>query len=253
MSKHTLSAASAIYHGDSYHAGSGDRKGVPIHFLYKQTFSSAIATIDPNALVTKQALSTAAATYTFATVVAGLTSDADNQRVLDHPRNVTVTASDLNATATVLVKGEDVYGASMWERILVTASDQTVSGKKAFKKISSISGGTGATGVYYVGFGNRMGLDYKVDSLHDVVKGQEGDAGTKATDITVGSFFLPTYTATETGTATANGTASAVQDVRGTWKPLQNVPDGTITHSVWYKVSAVRSKFGTYGIDQVAS
>jgi hypothetical protein len=252
MSKHTLTAASDISYGDAYYAPGYSRRGVPITPIYKQTFSSAIAALDTNALATKQALTVAAATWAFASAVVGLTTDASSQRVLDHARNVTITTSDLAATATVIIKGEDVYGASMWERMLVTASDATVSGTKAFKKISKIIP-SGATGVAYVGFGNRLGLDYKVSSLHDIIKGQEGDQGTAATDITVAAFRLPTYSATEVHSATSEGTASVLKDVRGTWKPLAVAPDGTVEHSLWYKISGVRSKFGAYGIDQTAS
>lgn len=252
MSRHTLTAASDISYGDAYYVPGYSRRGVPITPIYKQTFSSAIAALDVNALCTNQALITAGSTFTFATAVVGLTTDASSQRVLDHARNITITTSDLGATATVIVKGEDVYGASMWERFLVTASDATVSGTKAFKKVSKVIP-SGATGIAKVGFGNRLGLDYKVSSLHDIIKGQEGDQGIAATDITVDSFRLPTYSATEVHSATSEGTASALKDVRGTWKPLAVIPDGAVTHSLWYKISGVRSKFGAYGINQTAS
>lgn len=249
---HGISHAKVLRHGDAWYSLAGTRRGIPMTTpIVKQDFG-VIQTADADALVTKQVVATAAVTgYTFASLVAGVTGTT--ARTLATPRNVTITASDMDGQPVFLIKGTDVYGATMWERILVTASDATVSGVKAFKTINSIEQTVaGVSGTFYIGMGNRFGLNYKVESVHDVIKLQEGNAQALPTAYGVTALLLPTYTATEVASATADGQASANRDVRGTYKPL-TAPNASLRFSAWYKVSDPSSKFGAYGLDQAAS
>src|SRR3990167_6647003 len=136
--RHTISHAKNLFSGDAQYtlAHSGQR-GVPFTPIYHHNYGTAITTSNDDGLVTKQVLSTAAATYVLGSSVVGVVL-AGTEKTLDHPRNVKITTSDLADLATLTVVGRDQYGATMWERILVTASDAAVSGKKAFKVISSI-------------------------------------------------------------------------------------------------------------------
>ena len=266
MSRHTISHATDLFWGDAQWglAESGAR-GVRMNPIYQQTWTSP-AGADADALVTKVAVTTGATTVlTMASTVTGAGLSA-GVKTLDVPRNVTITTSDLalgGGTISVVVKGTDAYGATMWERFNVTVSDVTVSGKKAFKTITAVEKiAATASGTLYVGIGNRLGLNYRLSSVLDVVAGHSGTIA--ATGFAPSDFVLPTYTATETHSASAavTGFAGLPRDVRGTWKPATAL-DAAVSYSLWYKVNAGRGggqagvavdgKFEAYGIDQAAT
>lgn len=260
--RHTISHAQNLFWGDAQHDGSNSGlRGVQMTPIFQfEVAASDFTVADPNALVTKVALTTgtAAVTLVLATAVAGATAGTNvAHRDLRVPRNVQITTSDLTGggTLTVVVKGKDQYGMDMWERILVTASDSTVSGNKAFKTITSIesvAATAGTSGTFYVGYGNKIGLPYKLDDRKDVLRITETSTGvTPATGVLV----LPTYTATETHSATAKsaGATELPKDVRGTYLPIAATDVLANGLAIWYKVSDTSSKFGSFGLDQVAS
>lgn len=248
---HTISHAKTLRWSNARHPGADNGlRGIPFVPIVR-TRITAPAAADADALVTKQVFPTAGATFTFATAVSGLTTNSDSGRTLGTPRNITITTSDLDGGFTLIVKGYDTYGEPMTERISATTSDTTVSGKKAFSKVNQIYSETaGSSGTFYVGFGNRLGLPYKLEDVHDLV---QIVAGTEilTSDINASDFVLPTYTSTETHSATVavTGFAGLPRDVRGTWKPSA-APDGTRNFTLYHRINDPDSKFGAYGLDQ---
>lgn len=256
MSRHTITHATDLFWGDAqYNPAHSGTRGVRMNPIFQYDLG-APAGLDADGLVTKVAITTGATTVlTLATTVTGA-GLSGGIKTLDVPRNVTITTSDLDlggGTIAVTVKGTDVYGATMWERFNVTVSDVAVSGKKAFKTITAVESAVAtASGTFYVGFGNRFGLPYKLNHVKDVIVAHQDDA-IGASDFQASDYVLPTYTATETHSATAavTGFAGLPRDVRGTWKPAI-APDAAKQYAIWYKVQA-GSKFEAYGIDQAAT
>jgi hypothetical protein len=254
--RHTLTHAKNVFQGDAYYAlYQGGQRGIEFQPIVKHNFGVPAAA-DSNGLVSKQVIATAAATVTLASSVTGASKTAGTFPVtLDVPRNVTITTSDLDGSPTTIFKGTDTYGATMWERMTLV-SDTTVSGKKAFKTIDSISHGTAASGTWYIGFGDRLGLPFKLENVYDVVQIQQGvlAASDLLDEFYASHWVLPTYTVTETHSATVavTGYAGLPRDIRGTWKP-SNPPDTAQNFSMWFKVADVDSKFGAFGLDQAAS
>lgn len=83
-------------------------------------------------------------------------------------RNITVAAASLQGgTATILVTGYDIYGASMTE--LLTASGTTVvAGKKAFKYIASVTPTANGSSLYTVGVGDVIGIPLRADRFGSI-------------------------------------------------------------------------------------
>jgi|ETNvirnome_2_300_1030623.scaffolds.fasta_scaffold01765_11 hypothetical protein len=251
--RHTITHAKNIFHGNAQHYGvEGGKRGIRGNLLYYATFG-APAAIDDDGLVTKQAFSSdASATYGWATTVTGA-GLSGGIKTFDIPRNVTITTSDSAALSTFIIKGTDLYGVTMMERMAARASDATTSGKKAFKTITHLeSGGAGTTGVFYAGFGNRFGLPHRLTDRRHVVSAFVGDSF--ASVWAASDCVTPTYTVTETHSATtaATGPLGLPADTRGTWKPSV-VPDASVTYALWYKVSDPDTRKSAYGIDQAAT
>ena len=147
------------------------------------------------------------------TAGAGVTTRlaANNQStllVLDQPRNVRVTAVGANA-ATATVVGFDVYGQRMTE-LIAAPSTSTVSGKKAFKVIESVTMSATPGSAISVGAGDVFGIPLALTNLGYVIS-QKWNSATDA-----GAFVLAD------GAAATNATG----DVRGTYAP-SSASDGT--------------------------
>jgi len=149
-------------------------------------------------------------TYTTANIGTSPCDGANQTWVLDVPRNIyTVTTHSSSVVAmTVLVQGQDQYGVSMSEQISVpaTGTSQTVQGKKAFKKILSITitaTGDATTNTFNLGFGDVLGLPY-IMARNTVVKEIENTGAASPGTIVVADTSTPSAT---TG------------DVRGTYDP----------------------------------
>ena len=128
-------------------------------------------------------------------------------------RNVTVVASGA-ATSNVTVYGRDYLGQPMAESFTLNGSTPVV-GKKAFSTIDKTTYGLTAATTINVGYGNVIGLPYKiVDIYTEIVSGVEtGSAGT---------IVLPVLTQTITS-----------GDPRGTYTPAAgNIPDGVRTYQL---------------------
>lgn len=132
---------------------------------------------------------------------------AEGKVVLDAPRNVIVGSGGAD-TAVLVVKGEDVYGQTMVENITLNGAT-AVSGKKAFKKITSIQATVAAVAnSAFVGTGDVIGLPVFLPYT---------TAG-----LVIGDFENGTFDSTLDGTLVAGvqTTPTALTgDVRGTYDP----------------------------------
>lgn len=178
-------------------------------------------------------------TYTPATAGTSPVDGANTTWVLDVPRNVTIqiTHGSSIVAMTAKVTGEDLYGKPLYEELAVTATgtDKTTSGKKAFKKVTSIElySAADATGnTVNVGWGDVLGLPVFLQSLEDVIAERvNGVATGKPTIIpeyfnqtdtlagtahTIVSPIAGTIVACQTVVTTAVGTgADVVWDIGG--------------------------------------
>ena len=130
------------------------------------------------------------------------------------PRNFTLTDVTTNQSAiTFTVRGFDEYGNAMTET-LAGPNNNTVSGKKAFRRISRVSASAAIlTNGVSVGFGNVLGLPLFLPAAGFILKElQDGAVATAGTTVA--------------GVQTAGGATATDGDVRGTYLP-NATPDGT--------------------------
>lgn len=155
------------------------------------------AALSANAISTSQAVAAAGnLTITGALASAGVAT-------LDVPRAVSVTSSNAgDTTQTATVTGFDVYGQPMTETIAFNGA-ATISGKKAFKKVTRIAISAALTGNATAGTTDVIGLPYRATSRDYVLTAQNGAF------VTTGTFV---------GAVTSTATATT-GDVRGTYTP----------------------------------
>lgn len=123
-------------------------------------------------------------------------------------RNVTVVASGA-ATSTVTVHGYDYLGQPMSEQLTLNGTTPVL-GKKAFKWIEKVAYGATAATTINLGWGNVIGLPYKL--LKEQIELVDN-----AVPASAGAYVAGTNAA---GTLTS-------ADTRGTYAPhSSNVPDG---------------------------
>lgn len=143
--------------------------------------------------------------------------------VLDVPRNVTAAINTAVGDITVTVTGYDQYRAKMVEVLSIAASGTTAAGKKAFKYIYSIalaSTGNDSAKTINVGFGDVLGLPFKLAAKSDMLSVWLNDAVDSATVVAA---------VTSTPTSTTG-------DVRGT-VDTSGALDGSKTLVAWMHVS----------------
>lgn len=131
-------------------------------------------------------------------------------------RNVTVVASGA-ATSTVTINGKDYLGQPMTEVLTLTGA-VAVAGKKAFKHIDSVVNGVTAATTINLGYGNVLGLPYRLiqSDLETVDKAKPASAGT----------FVA-------GLASGTVQSGITGDPRGTYAPHSSVaPDGARDYSI---------------------
>ena len=168
-------------------------------------------------------------------------SDGTVEYVLDVPRSVTITAAGAN-TATYTVTGYDQYGQRM-SQTLAAPSTSTVSTTKMFKTVISITNAnaTAGTNNLTAGFGDVIGLPYRLLSK-DYVVGSNFNATAVA---------LSAYTVADT---TSPATTSTT-DVRG-YITLPSAADGTKRLVVAMAIPAIAcgpnaTRVGALGVTQV--
>lgn len=146
-------------------------------------------------------------------------------------RNVNVDGSAAS-TAVITIYGYDYLGQPMRENITMNGTT-SVEGKKAFARVTRITTTTDADSNLDVGWGDVLGLPYKlVDVYTELVDGLEpASAGT----------FVAGINTVQTATSA---------DPRGTYTPhSSNVADGTRLHSV-FGLFDNSSGVGLYGLAQ---
>jgi hypothetical protein len=157
-------------------------------------------------------------------------------------RNVTITTTTTSATGTLTVRGFDVHSQAMSETLTVaTTAAGTVSGKKAFKYIASVTPNyTDATGTYGVGVGDLFGFPVRADRQESVSFSWNGIVKANQTGFVAAVTTSPATTTTGDVRGTlnvagvTNGTASngvARLYITQTF-PLWNTVAGTPTNTV---------------------
>ena len=224
--EHTISHAEDLFSGDASYSGARAKRGVPMSKLLVVSLG-APAVADVDGIVVSQA----AASALELTLTAGA---AD----LTHPRNITVDTTDAsNTTQTVTVTGTDQYGEALVEVITVNGTT-VVPGLKAFKTVTScLTSAALDAGEIFVGFGDVLGLPYRVDAGGLLMAYLDS-----ALDMSSDAFgtFAVAVSATATGTT---------GDVRGTYTPL-TATDGTRIFKVLIQVGSTATKVGAYGVAQ---
>ena len=262
MSKHNISRAASLYHGDAYYApafGTNQRPGAPFNPITKINLGSP-ATLDTNGLMTAATSTelpdTETVTYTTAddgttpfddaatpAPASVLMNDGISRSVwtLDVPRNVTsVTSHGSSIVAmTITITGYDQYREKVVELLTVTATgtSKVVAGKKAFKYILSyaITAASDAeANTLNMGWGDVLGLPYSLNDASDMVQ-QPVFGG--VIDTTAATIVI----------ADATTATSATGDVRGTLT-LDSAMDGS-TVFVWMATDP-STKNTLVGIDQ---
>lgn len=241
--KHTVSRALNLLHGRAFYPAAQEIPGIvftplALHHFGKAAAKDADALID--AATSTELPNAATKTYEPGSAPFDGALVSDGRAVLDVPRNVVAAAAhDSSVVAmTIVVTGLDVYGEVMVEQLSIaaTGTSQSATGKKAFAEITSIAitaAGDATANTLDIGTGDALGLPHRVDANELMLAIVDG-----------GLDSSPTFAPADTDTATAT-----TGDIRGT-VTFNDVPDGTSTYSVLYKVADVRSKVGAYGITQ---
>jgi hypothetical protein len=133
----------------------------------------------------------------------------DGVAVLDCPRNVIIDSGGAD-TAVLTISGFDEYGIAMSEALTLNGTT-AVPGKKAFKRITSVTSSATIANGAFVGTGDVLGLPVFLSDVGLVMKEmQDGVAAT------AGTLLKGVTTAATTTTG----------DVRGTYDPNATT-DGT--------------------------
>ncbi len=261
-SKHHISSAKELYYGDGYDPslyGINGRRGIQFHPLTRCLLGSPIAA-DTNAFIAA-ATSTElpnAGTKTYNTSNAGsspcddaglptattiVTASGATASVwpLGVARNITlaVTHATSIVACSLTITGYSKYGSKMIETLSVTATgtSKTSAGKKAMAYIESFdiySAGDATANTINVGFGDVLGLPFRLDDNGDVLKVSFGGVLDTTPTIVVADT-------TDPATATTG-------DTRGTVDPT-SACDGSAV-MVWMMVSDPSTPEGLRGVNQ---
>lgn len=246
----SLSHAKNLFHGSAQHPGAmGGERGVPFNPLVQIDLGAPL-TLDADGLMldaTGAELPNAnTITYVFATGGGTTPLDGANTTgVLDKPRNVTAAATHGSAVVamTIRVTGKDEYGVTVVEDLSISAggTSQAAAGKKAFKSITSIaltSAGNATTNTLDMGWGDVLGLPYRLAGKYDLLSFSADETAETITSTVVAAV------ATDPATATTG-------DVRGTIDPA-TACNGTVRFRGFMKIADPSSRAGAYGVSQFA-
>lgn len=160
-----------------------------------------------------QSPSSSALTLTAGT---GVTSSVDTFGVTryaaDVPRCVTITSGGNDSGITFTVKGYDVYGAAMSEKI-TGSNGSTATGKKAFLSVTSITPSGAVASTVTAGTADTFGMPVQVIDKCYI----DTQNWNNTTSIDAGTFTVADQTSPATTTT---------GDVRGTYAP-SSASDGT--------------------------
>lgn len=258
--KHHISRADQLFYGGAYDPtlfAINERNGVRFSPVSKVVLGSPIA-LAANTLITA-ATSTElpnAATLTYTPASDGVSPVDSGSRPtlstinvgsgtvsvwpLDVARNVTAAATHASSVVamTITITGYDSYLQKMVETLSIaaTGTSQSAAGKKAFKYISSIaitSAGNATTNTLNMGWGNVLGLPFRLDKKSDLMQAWFND---------VLETTAPTIVLAVTSTPTAT-----TGDVRGTVL-LNSALNGSIVEM--FIVPNPSSRTELLGVDQ---
>lgn len=244
MSRQNMTLADSLFFGKAAYGRANDSKrGVPLTFLTLLTLGAPVVG-DADALLvaatSTELPNNATTTYTFPASNVSPTDGVRRDGILDVARNITaaVTHGSSVVAMTIRVTGTDEYGATLIEdlSIAATGTSQAAAGLKAFKTVTSVaitSAGNATTNTLNLGFGDVLGLPYRVDAGGVLVKLNDNalDTGT----------FVPADT-TDPATATTG-------DVRGTFDPSVTL-DGSKVIRLLVKIANQQTKVGSFGVEQ---
>lgn len=152
------------------------------------------------------------------------------------PRNIVTTVTHASSVVAMNItwNGLDYYGKVMSELHVITATGttKTVTGKKAFSKVTSVSivsAGNATTNTMNAGSGDLIGLPYALTNMNGVFAMVDGVMQTAHTLVAADVAVATTITG----------------DVRGTWLP-STAPNGTAVHGVHISFDEANA----YGIKQ---
>ena len=194
MSKHQITTATELYYGGGYDPvlfGTNGRRGCPIHLPTRISLGSPIAP-DTNALIVgctstnmpnnSTKTYSAAVTGTAApcndagapTITTITTSTGETATVwpLGVPRNITTATSSAAADTVFTITGYDYWKVKMVEAITIASGQSATAGVKAFAYVESIaiySAGDVTSDTATVGFGDVLGLPYKLAAKGDLI------------------------------------------------------------------------------------
>jgi hypothetical protein len=249
MPKYHLTHADRLFWGGGHHPGIFNdlgRKGMEITPIVKIDLGAPL-TLDTNGLIvaatSTELPDTETVTYTFPATSSSPQDGANLTGIMDVPRNITsVTTHGSSIVAmTILVTGTDTYGEAMSELITVaaTGTSEIDDGIKAFKTVTSIAITAAAdaeANTLNMGFGDVLGLPYKLEGEYDVLAQYADTTEEKLASVWVAAV------ATDPATTTTG-------DVRGTVNP-DTACDGSVNYYVWMKVDDVSTKTGLGGVLQ---
>ena len=207
MNTHNISRANKVFAG-AYHPGCfniNGAAGAPIGQLAQVS----LGTPTVGATTTLRAAAAQAA--------AGDVALDSND--LDVARAITITSSGIDTARVFTVTGYDIGGQKVVETI-TGVNAGTVAGKKAMKRVESVSVDAACAGNISVGDSDVLGLPYAVARAADVLFQYADDTEELATS---------TLVVADSATATAT-----TGDVRGTLDPNTTL-DGSVEIILWMK------------------
>ncbi len=184
-----------------------------------------VATAVAAGILSAQSIATAVDTSTFVT-----TFTQTELQMGKFGRNITVVASGA-ATSTVTVYGADYLNQPMMETLTLNGTTP-VNGVKAFRYVSRITATTTSATTINVGFGNVLGVPYKIQKM----------------DAEFVSAVAPANAGTVVAGSVVTQTATSA-DPKGTYAPHSSVvPDGTR----YYDVIGYMDNNNLYGVAHCA-
>lgn len=162
----------------------------------------------------------------------------------DIPRAATITTTTDFTGTTFTFTGTDMYGQVM-SQALAGPNNATVTTKKAFKTITSVSKTSGAAGSFSLGSSDTFGLPWMVTNLGDFIMCRWNATTTFALDASV----------VAAGDATSPATTST-GDTRGTVTPSTGASDGVKRLEVTWHLPVTAAGYsatlaGAIGVPQV--
>lgn len=251
--KHNLTHADQVFVGGGYDAGVygvNGRNGVPMQPITRISLGTPLLAVAagiingatgaeaPNAnTVTHTADGQGASPLDPAAALGSTTIDGARVIVLDEPRNVTMAINTSVGTFTVTVHGYDEYKVKMSESL---SHATAAAGKKAFKYIRSIaltSTGNETAKTINVGFGDVLGLPYRLTNVGDVLQTTLAGAVDAATVVKADATTATATTGDIRGTADADGALDGAAEVAAYMAVLDpNTPvglRGIAQYSAW--------------------